>query len=165
MPEVNRRAVTPLGAALGRLPSGIFILTTRLDSMATGMLSSWVQQAAFEPPMLTAAVAKGRPIEQAILDSGRFTLNQVARGQKALLRHFGRGFPPGAEAFDGIAIAQDLADGGPVLAEALAWLDAEVVKDFEAGDHRLFLARVLDGALLDESAEPMLHVRRHGFHY
>lgn len=164
MPEVNRRADMALGAALGRLPSGIFILTTRLGPTATGMLSSWVQQAAFEPPMLTAAVAKGRPVEQAILESGRFTLNQVARGQKALLRHFGRGFPPGVEAFDGIAIAHESA-GGPILADALAWLDAEVVTDFEAGDHRLFLARVLDGALLNESAEPMLHVRRHGFHY
>lgn len=164
MPETTRHEVTALGAALGRLPSGIFILTARQRDRATGMLASWVQQAGFEPPMLTVALQRERPIEAWVRESGRFAISQVAHGHKALLRHFARGFPPEADAFDGLTIAHE-ATGGPVLAESLAWLDAEVVGQIDGGDHRVFLARVLDGGLLESDAEPMLHVRRNGFHY
>ncbi len=164
MTESNRQEVSALGAALGRLPSGLYILTARDGDRATGMLASWVQQAGFEPPMLTVAVKQDRYLRDWLHDSGRFALSQVAAGQKGLLRHFARGFPPEADAFEGLAIAHQ-ASGGPVLAEALAWLDAEVVGHLDGADHRIFLARVVDGALLDHDAEPMLHVRHNGFHY
>ena len=32
-------------------------------------------------------------------------------------------------------------------------------------DHRVVLARIVAGALLKPDAEPMLHVRKSGFHY
>src|SRR5689334_16914674 len=104
---------SPLGLALGRVPSGLFILTARSGDRATGMLASWVQQAGFEPPMLTVAVRQDRYIGDWIADSGRFALNQIRAGQKGLLRHFARGFEPDAPAFDGLAIARE-ADGGPI---------------------------------------------------
>ena len=45
-----------LDPVLGRVPSGIFILTVGTGDRATGMLASWVMQAGFEPPMVTVAV-------------------------------------------------------------------------------------------------------------
>ena len=51
----------PIAAVLGRTPSGIFVLTARAaDGRETGMLASWVQQASFEPPMVTVAVNRKR---------------------------------------------------------------------------------------------------------
>jgi flavin reductase (DIM6/NTAB) family NADH-FMN oxidoreductase RutF len=164
MSESSRGEVSPIGQALGRLPSGIYILTARRGDRATGMLASWVQQAGFEPPMLTVAVRSDRYVGEWIEGSGRFTLSQVAAGHKPLLRHFARGFAPEEDAFDGLAIRSE-APGGPVLAESLAWLDAEVAGSIESGDHRIFLARVVGGAVLDDQAHPMTHVRRNGFHY
>ena len=34
---------------LGRLPSGLYVLTAGRGAAATGMLASWVQQVGFEP--------------------------------------------------------------------------------------------------------------------
>ena len=51
-----------LSAALGRIPSGLFILTVRHGSKETGMLASWVQQCSFDPPRLTMAIRKGRDV-------------------------------------------------------------------------------------------------------
>lgn len=164
MADESRPSVSPLSQALGRIPSGLYILTVTHDGRATGMLASWVQQAGFDPPMLTAAVGRQRYAGDWVAASGRFTLNQLPAGSKSLIRHFGRGFPPEAEAFGGVPL-RDEGCAGPVLAGALAYLDAEVAGELAGGDHRIFLARVVAGSVLDGKAEPMLHVRNNGFHY
>jgi flavin reductase (DIM6/NTAB) family NADH-FMN oxidoreductase RutF len=151
-------------AALGRIPSGIFILTTGRDGRSTGMLASWVQQAGFDPPMLTVAVRRDRYVAEWIAASGKFTLNQVAAGDKSLLKHFGRGFEPGDEAFTGIPL-RDNSPEGPVLAGAMAFVKAEVAGFIDGGDHRVFLARVVEGRRVDAEAEPMIHLRKSGLHY
>lgn len=153
-----------LALALGRLPSGLFILTARRDDRTTGMLASWVQQAGFQPPMLTVAVRRDRFLVEWLDANGRFVLNQVRAGQKGLLRHFARGFEPDADAFAGLGLRDD-APGGPVLADALSFLDAEVAGHLDSGDHRIYLARINAGALLGPAAEPMVHVRHSGLHY
>ncbi|MEO6811458.1 MAG: flavin reductase family protein [Isosphaeraceae bacterium] len=164
MPDLSRTEPSPLAMALGRVPSGLFILTARREGRATGMLASWVQQAGFEPPMLTVAVNRDRYVGDWIIEGGRFTLNQIPVGRKTLLRHFARGFAPEVDAFQGIAVL-DKAEGGPVLADALAYLDAEVAGELSGPDHRVILARIIGGALLDPNGEPMIHVRHHGLHY
>src|SRR5436305_135654 len=92
MSESSRPPVSPLGQALGRVPSGLFVLTVRWDGRETGMLASWVQQAGFEPPMLTVALKADGLVREWVERSGSFVLNQIATGQKMLLRHFARGF-------------------------------------------------------------------------
>src|SRR4051794_35540370 len=164
MAEHLRPTDTGLGQALGRIPSGLYILTVEHGDQSTGMLASWVQQAGFEPPMLTVGVRRDRHVADRVAASGKFALSQLAVGSKALIRHFGRGFKPGAPAFEGLEVRHD-AQGGPILAAALAYLDAEVAGELDAGDHRIFVARIVQGALLHPDAEPMVHVRANGFHY
>ena len=121
-------------------------------------------QAGFDPPMVTVAINSQRYVADWVSTSGRFTLNQLAAGGKALIRHFGRGFPPDAPAFTGLDLREE-GQGGPVLAAALAFLDAEVVGEVASADHRIFLARIVGGSVLDLVSEPMVHVRNNGFHY
>jgi flavin reductase (DIM6/NTAB) family NADH-FMN oxidoreductase RutF len=164
MADHLRPADTGLAPALGRIPSGLYILTVDFGGKTTGMLASWVQQAGFEPPMVTVAIRRDRHVADWVAAAGRFALSQLAVGSKALIRHFGRGFPPEADAFAGLELRHD-ARGGPVLAGAMAYLDAEVAGELAGGDHRIFLARIIAGALLQTEAEPLCHVRANGFHY
>jgi flavin reductase (DIM6/NTAB) family NADH-FMN oxidoreductase RutF len=164
MADHARPTISGLGQALGRIPSGLYILTVQLGERSTGMLASWVQQAGFDPPMVTVAIRRDRHVADWVAESGRFALSQLPVGSKALIRHFGRGFPPDAPAFEGVELRHD-ARGGPVLAGAMAFLDAEVAGELAAGDHRTFAARVVAGAVLQPDAEPLVHVRANGFHY
>jgi flavin reductase (DIM6/NTAB) family NADH-FMN oxidoreductase RutF len=164
MTDHSRSPVPPIGQALGRIPSGLYILTVRHDGRATGMLASWVQQAGFDPPAVGVAIAGKRYVADWVVASGRFTLNQLPAGSKALIRHFGRGFEPGAAAFEGLAL-RDVPASAPVLAGALAYLDAEVVGALEPGDHQVIVGRVVAGAVFDHEAEPFVHVRQNGMHY
>lgn len=153
-----------LGAALGRVPSGLFILTVRQDDRSTGMLASWVQQAGFDPPMLTVALHKDRYVAEWLRSSGKFVLNQVGIGNKTLLRHFGKGFQSEEPAFQGIKLEHEH-PAGPVLAEALAYLVVEPVAQVVGGDHTVVLGKIVEGGLIDPEGQPLVHVRRNGLHY
>lgn len=149
--------------ALGRVPSGLSILTFGDRESGSGMLVSWVQQAGFEPPMATLALKRDRPIV-AQLESGEpFVLNVLGQGQKPLLKHFARGFEPGEPAFEGVETAI-AANGAACLAEAIAALECRVEAGVDAGDHRVLVAHVTGGTLRDETP-PMVHLRRRADHY
>lgn len=164
MSDESHSPISPLAHSLGRIPSGLYILTVRHGGRSTGMLTSWVQQAGFAPPAVTVAIAGRRFVADWVRAERRFTLNQLPHGSKSLIRHFGRGFEPDAPAFEGLTLL-DRESAGPVLAGAMAYLDAEVTGEVEAGDHRIVLAKVTAGAVLDPEAEPLVHVRHNGFHY
>ena len=149
---------------LGRIPSGLFILTARHEGHSTGMLASWVMQAGFEPPMVTFALARGRFVGDWIEAAGRCTLNQVPSDGKALLKHFGRGFAPDENAFDGLELL-DVAAAGPVPAASSSFLDLEVVGRLDEGDHLVYLARVVGAGVIRDDAEPYVHIRSNGFRY
>ncbi len=84
-----------IGKALGKIPSGIHILTTGQGTAALAMLASWVQQAGFDPPAVTVAVAKGRPAGAAIHQNQAFVLSILAEGDKELLKKYARGLRRG----------------------------------------------------------------------
>jgi flavin reductase (DIM6/NTAB) family NADH-FMN oxidoreductase RutF len=163
VPYLKTVTQSDIAAVLGRIPSGIFILTVRHNGLETGMLSSWVMQAGFEPPMVTVAVNRSRYIGEWLDAGAPFVLNVVAEGQKSLLKHFGHGFEPGWPAFEGIEIVRSPRDV-PVLTESLGYLECTPVTHVDSSDHRIYLARVEHGALLHDQP-PMTHVRKSGLHY
>jgi flavin reductase (DIM6/NTAB) family NADH-FMN oxidoreductase RutF len=155
-----------LDKALGRLSGGLYVVTARQQERASAMVASWVSQASFDPPGLTVAVARDRAIESLLQVGDRFVLNVLAEGNhQLLLRHFLRRFPPGADRFAGVAILADVAKGGPVLAEALAYLDCRVLQRLEGGDHWLIYAEVENGNVADADGRTATHHRKVGNHY
>jgi flavin reductase (DIM6/NTAB) family NADH-FMN oxidoreductase RutF len=152
-----------MGAALGRIPSGLFILTARRGRAETGMLASWVQQCGFNPPFIIVALQRDRDIVTWLSDGSPFTVNILEDSQTDMIVHFGRGFALNEPAFEGLEVERP-DTGGPVLSESLAYLDCLVTSRWIAGDHDLFLGRVVGGQLLHEG-HPMVHIRRSGFHY
>jgi flavin reductase (DIM6/NTAB) family NADH-FMN oxidoreductase RutF len=148
---------------LGRIPSGIFILTIGQGEQATGMLASWVMQAGFDPPSVTVAVRRGRYVAAWLAAGEPFVLNVVGEKQHHFLKHFGKGFEPGQPAFEGVEF--ELAPSGvPVLSGAVGALECRPISHLESGDHHIFLAAVTSGALTSELA-PMVHIRKNGSNY
>lgn len=148
---------------LGRVPSGIYILTVAHQGQSTGMLASWAMQAGFEPPMLTVAVKQGRYVCDWITAGAPFVLNVVGQGDKRLLKHFARGFEPGQPAFEGLEI-EPSSRGVPLVPGAIGHLECQPISHIDSGDHRIFLAEVVGGRHSSEEP-PMVHVRKSGKHY
>jgi flavin reductase (DIM6/NTAB) family NADH-FMN oxidoreductase RutF len=149
-------------AALGRVPSGLFVLTARQGSVETGLLTSWVQQCSFEPPQVTVALKRGRDVTAWLTPGTVFVLNILDDTQTDMIAHFGKGVSPGEPAFEGLDVERP--GGLPVLSESLAYLECQVAGRCEAGDHDVVIGRVVGGRMLNDG-HPMVHVRKNGSHY
>src|SRR5258706_4781683 len=137
---------TDIGPALGRLPSGLFVVTFRNGDAEAAMLASWVQQCSFDPPMLSLAIKRGRDVADWLSDGCPFIVHLLAEGQKDLLSHFGKGLPL-ADLPDAERRVERPSDRPAVLPEALAVLHCEAAGKFSAGDHHLVLGRIVAGTL------------------
>jgi len=93
-----------IGKAIGRIPSGCFVLTASDGERSTGILASWVQQASFEPPLVTVAVKKGRSIEALIDKSGHFVLNAISDNPLSMFSRFFKGYELDEPAFEGLDV-------------------------------------------------------------
>jgi flavin reductase (DIM6/NTAB) family NADH-FMN oxidoreductase RutF len=160
----NNELKNTVGKALGRIPSGVFVVTARDGDRRTGMLGSFVQQAAFDPPAVALAVGKDRDIRELILSTRKVALCVIGEGDTELMRRFARPGPREQDAFDGLDVF-DAPSGLPIVAAALAWLDCEVIQAVDFGaDHELIVTRVTAGSVLRDG-KSFTHLRGNGFHY
>jgi flavin reductase (DIM6/NTAB) family NADH-FMN oxidoreductase RutF len=90
-----------------------------------------------------------------LLNEGRsFSVNVLKKAQLDLADHFGQ-----SDRTDKLALTEWTTDrtGLPLLRDALAWFECQIVSEHPAGDHVLVLGKVIDGKLLDVEAEPMCY--------
>ena len=154
-----------LDKAMGRISGGLYIITATKDHVSSAMLASWVSQASFEPPGFTIAVAKDRAIESLMQVGDRFVLNVLEEGKyQGLMKHFLKRFKPGADRFSGVA-TQTAENGSPILTEALAYIECEVVTRMECSDHWVVYSKVTAGRVSNPDGLTAVHHRKVGNHY
>jgi len=158
--------VLPLLRAVGKIPSGIFVLTVGNGPNAAAMLVSFVQQLSREPMCIGVGVHQARQIAPIIEESRGFTLNICHAGDKILMRKYARHVQIGDEAFAGVRTRR-LENGAIILLDACAyiWCDFHKRIDFGA-DHDLFIGVATIGDLnSDSDAKPVVHIRHDGSNY
>ena len=155
--------IPPIARALGRIPSGLFILTTGEGDACTGSLVSLVQQVGFAPPAIAVAIQQGRHIESVVRDSGSFCVSVITESSKSLLGHFAKGFGPDQPVLKGLDTAtSDVGVLYPAIAQA--HLACKVIGETTWTDHVLFCGEVVGGSGDDEE-KPLIHVRKNGMQY
>ncbi|MDX2084472.1 MAG: flavin reductase family protein [Candidatus Melainabacteria bacterium] len=165
--DVSKLQATPeyerLGLALGRVVSGVYVVTAASNGQQAGMIASWIQQVGFEPPMISMAIRPDRPLYALLQQSGRFVVHVVAKSNTELMKAFGKATD---EPFTSLNVQETAY--GPLLTDAVAALSCQVLEVVSPaqGDHHLVLATVAEGHPLNHSQlEPMVHLRASGFHY
>jgi flavin reductase (DIM6/NTAB) family NADH-FMN oxidoreductase RutF len=140
-------------------------LTAQKGDVSSAMLASWVIQASMQPPGLAVAVAKDRAIESLLHWGDTFVLNVLEEGNyQRLMKHFLKRFPPGCDRFEGIA-TYAAANGSPILAESLAYLECTVNHRIEAGDHWVIYCTTQTGRVAKPDGLTAVHHRKAGNHY
>lgn len=151
-----------LAPVIGRITSGIYIGTGMLACTRVGMLCSFVEQASFDPPMLTMAIAPDRRLAQALMENQRIAVNILGIKNQELMRAFAN--PNNEYPFEDIRLLESDYDL-PIFEDALGYLVCEHRDEMQAGDHRVYLLEIIDGEFLAKDSEPMVRVRRNGFCY
>ncbi len=167
MTPENQSQDTQLSAiaqALGRIPSGLFIVTTTGSSGTTGFVASFVQQVGFDPPTIAIAVNRERGPLQAIRENGRFSLSLLDKSSSGLMGRFFSKLKDGETPFDGQPI-HTTAAGSSVFSDALAWYDCKLLENgYDNGDHHVLFG-VVEEADLSHEGDPLIHLRKNGLDY
>jgi 3-hydroxy-9,10-secoandrosta-1,3,5(10)-triene-9,17-dione monooxygenase reductase component len=137
--------VTPqaLRIALGRFATGVTIVSCRAaDGGCVGLTANSFNALSLEPPLVLWSLRRSSPNLAAFQAAPSFAVNVLAENQVELSRRFAS---PAIDKFAEGAWAEGLT-GAPLLAGCAAVFECERVSHQEAGDHVLFIGRVLAAA-------------------
>jgi flavin reductase (DIM6/NTAB) family NADH-FMN oxidoreductase RutF/DNA-binding GntR family transcriptional regulator len=124
---------------VGHLPSGVTLVTTRTAEGDFGMTASSVTSLSVSPPMMLACLNRSSVTCTAVAEAGAYVVNVLGQGHGHLAQQFATA---GADKFTGVRVTRGLRDL-PVLADALARIECEVVEEVSAATHTIFLGRVV----------------------
>jgi flavin reductase (DIM6/NTAB) family NADH-FMN oxidoreductase RutF len=119
------------------------------------MTLNWATQLSFDPKLIGIGVEKTALTHELISTGGVFSLNTVAREDRAIIRKFTKPVEVDVEAMtlNGFAF-HDGATGAPILDRAPAFMDCEVRDRLEFGHHTFFVGEIVDcGFQADEETK------------
>jgi 3-hydroxy-9,10-secoandrosta-1,3,5(10)-triene-9,17-dione monooxygenase reductase component len=140
----------PLRSALGRFTTGVTIIScVDAAGVRVGLTANSFQSLSLSPPLVLWSLQRSSPSVEAFVSAKYFAVNVLAEAQVDLSRRFASRrddkFAEGAWAPG--------STGAPVLSGCPAVFECETVSHQEAGDHLLFIGRVV---ALGEAALPPL---------
>jgi flavin reductase (DIM6/NTAB) family NADH-FMN oxidoreductase RutF len=130
-----------LREVMRRFPAPVAVVTTELDDGERfGLTVGSLVSLSLVPPLVGISIGKDSSSHEPIRRAGGWAASLLAGTQRDVAQHFARsGIPPVA-----LWIGVDVRDGarGPLVEEALGWLDCRTVAEHEAGDHTVFIGEV-----------------------
>lgn len=149
---------------LARFVTGITVVTTMDDTSGQlqpfGTTVNAFNSVSLDPPLVLITIGRERSIHPVIARTGRFAINILAEDGQALSDCFA-GAPSEIprEAFCGAPYHRS-GNGQPLLDDALAWISCDLQRTVEAGDHTIYLGRVVELQSSDRRDWPLLYFGR-----
>jgi flavin reductase (DIM6/NTAB) family NADH-FMN oxidoreductase RutF len=144
---------------LGRLPTGVVVVTGGDPERPSGLLCGSFMSVSLEPPLVVVSPAKTSTSWPAIEAGGSFCANVLAENQEHLARRFAIS---GGDKFESIDWHPAPATGSPLIDDVAAWIDCRIYERFDAGDHLLVLGEVLELSVDRDAGALVFH--RGAFH-
>ncbi len=151
-----------IGKALGRVPSGLFILTANHNGKDDAVLVSWVNQCSFDPPTVSVVLFKDRSASKLVDASRAFILNILGKDDGSLIKRFSRP-PEGESVLEGQNYNRSKRNIS-ILSDTVSYLECELIGQTPVEDHLIYIGKIVDGGLL-KGGEPYVHIRKSGLNY
>jgi 3-hydroxy-9,10-secoandrosta-1,3,5(10)-triene-9,17-dione monooxygenase reductase component len=123
---------------LGRFATGVAFVTAAPGGEPAGLIVNSLTSVSLEPPLISFCPARSSLTWQRMRRAGHFAVNILGREHETFAE---RATPPGSERFAGLDWDAGPA-GAPLLTDALAALECEIVAEHPAGDHWIVVGRV-----------------------
>jgi flavin reductase (DIM6/NTAB) family NADH-FMN oxidoreductase RutF len=129
-----------LRRAFGRFASGVTVITTMLaDGSKVGFTANSFASVSLDPPLVSWNYRMASPHLRGVLEARNFLVHVLAADQEDLSNRMAR---PADDKFAGLPVQSGIG-GVPRLPGGVAAFECELWKTVEAGDHVIFIARVL----------------------
>lgn len=139
---------------LGCFATGVTVVTSMYEDKPCGVTVNSFSSVSLDPPLVLFNLAKTASSYPLISGSPVFTINILAEDQIHLSQHF---------AFTKTHIWKDIAyDAGknhcPVLKGAIAVIECDAYRQYEGGDHTIFVGKVTH-LQKNSDKKPLLYFR------
>jgi flavin reductase (DIM6/NTAB) family NADH-FMN oxidoreductase RutF len=141
--------------AFGCFTTGVTVVTTRReDGAPIGFTANAFASVSLDPPLALICVDLKAASLPVLERAGTFAVNVLHSGQEDIARRFSR---RDCERFENVA-CETWETGAPVLDGCMAVFECRTHSAFDAGDHRVFVGRVLK-VRYDPAHEPLVFLR------
>jgi 3-hydroxy-9,10-secoandrosta-1,3,5(10)-triene-9,17-dione monooxygenase reductase component len=137
--------------ALARYATGVAFVTAAPDGQPAGLIVNSLTSVSLDPPLVSFSPARNSLTWTRMRGAGRFGVNVLGRWHKPFAR---RATPAGADRFADLDWEPG-PSGVPLLTDALATLDCEIVAEHPTGDHWIVVGRV-DHLGISPDADPLI---------
>ncbi len=147
--------------ALHKLSYGVYIVTSGKEDKCNGQIANVVFQVTSQPPTIAVAINKQNFTHEHIKNSNVFAVSVLSKNTPLqLIGNFGFRCGRDADKFEGVKFKNGKTGTRVVLDHAIAYLEAEVIKEVDAGSHTIFIGNVVDAQVLNDE-EPMTYAYYH----
>ncbi|MFH9349568.1 flavin reductase family protein [Kitasatospora sp. NPDC017646] len=134
---------------MSRLATGVVVLSVG-EPDVHAMTANAFGSVSLDPPLVQCCIAHSAVMHDSLTGARTFGVSILDARQEQIARYFAdKARPLGRAQFDGVPWQPGPLTGAPLLPGALAWLECELVGSHTAGDHSLFLGKVLSSATGD----------------
>ncbi len=143
-----------IAALFKKITHGVYVIGATDDNQYNAFTAAWVMHVSFNPLVLAVSVSPNHSSYSMIQNSNVFSVNVLKKDQLDLAAHFGK-----SSSTDKLADIKWHKDqtGTPVLDDAMAFFECEVINECKAGDHMVLVGRVINGDVIDLDALPLLY--------
>jgi flavin reductase (DIM6/NTAB) family NADH-FMN oxidoreductase RutF len=127
-----------VSAGLHLIANGVYVIAAQHGGQTRGFTATWVMQISYDHPLIMASVGKAHHTYPLIAGSNKFYVNILGASQVELAQHFGK--PKDPTETDAPYFREENGNRLPILTDAVAYLECNVVGTYDAKDHILFIA-------------------------
>ena len=121
-------------------PTGVTVVTTQVDGQPVGLAVNAFSSVSMDPPLVLVCVNSASQSHASLRDSRHLGISILSHEQFDVGMAFARS---GGDKFSGVDWRPGV-NGAPLIVDAAASFEVEMVQQIAAGTHTIFLCRVVD---------------------
>ncbi|MEV2275156.1 flavin reductase family protein [Nocardiopsis sp. NPDC049922] len=146
-----------LRRVMSTFATGVTVISVGGDT-PHGMTANAFSSVSLDPPLVLCCVSGTARMHKAVVSEGHFAVSVLCAEQEDTARYFAdRARPEGLDQFAAVEWFPGPGTGAPLIADALAWLECDVTEEIVAGDHSVFVGRVLHAVTGPERSALLFH--------
>jgi flavin reductase (DIM6/NTAB) family NADH-FMN oxidoreductase RutF len=150
-PALESRAYRDL---IGRFATGVTVITTQVGDQVRAMTANAISSVSLDPLLVLVCIERRASLHDLLLESGVFAVNILDEDQRELSDLFARRAELD-EPMGGVSFSEG-STGSPLIEGVIGWIDCEVWRTYDGGDHTIVVGRVVDMSMARPDARPLL---------
>ena len=136
--------------------TGVTVITSRKDGKDYGFTANSFTSVSLDPMLILFCIQKNAKSNVALIEKNRFVVSILSEKQEEICYRFSDPTLDQLERFKNVKTLETK-NSIKIISESIAWMECLVIQKIEAGDHFIFLGKLIDGQISDKERPLVYH--------